>query len=696
MINNNLSSSNGRAIATGITLLLVVVVAVGTCEAFGWPFLREPLRKQMSMMLNRPVVLSDAFRIRFFGSIRVDSNLVIIRDLAKDRRESTEEKSIDYKEVAKGAGIPAEVSPDLFKAKNLHVALSYGDVFSFIRSPGTSGIDIEAFEVETLNAYLVRDNDGNANWNIKEKTTKDTPSAPVRIPNFDKLLIEEGKIILDDKLEKIRVAVDISTHEGGQSAGRKGMRVNAKGSYKDRSFAMRLTSSGILPLIAPPNAAMPVPINVTLTSSSATLKFDGTVIDLLILKGLDGQLSVAGPSLATVGDLVGITLPATTNFSLGGQLKRTDDVWSLEKARLDVGESHLRGNFTFDRHPKVPLLSGELNGNPLVLADLAPAFGAPAQEEAGTEVTTGQVLPQREFDIPSLRAMNANIKLRLQKVSLGRLFARPLQPLEGDLKMHDGVLSISHLLARTADGQLSGSFSIDSNASPALWKTDLSWADILIEKWFVSNKELTSNAEASSEAKMTNYVTGTLHGNAKFEGAGNSTASMLGSLNGITRTWIKDGKISNLTVELMGLDVAQGLGVFISGDQLLSMRCAIFSLNAHHGQLTPDVAIIDTADTTILLTGALSLASEEMNLRLVAQPKDVSPLTLRVPLKLEGKLSDPSIRPESKPLGRKILRSVVLGLIQPLAAIIPMIDMGEDNIKYNCKNALDELNLYKE
>lgn len=685
-------SSKGKVIAATIALLIVIVVGIGTCEALGWPFLREPLRKQLSAILQRPVVLGDSFKLHFLGSIRLDSNSFIIRAATKEPEKASDAPSLDHKKSIDAVRTVKDVSPDLFSAVNLHLNLPYSAVYNFIQSSETPVIDITALEVERLDAYLVREDDGRANWNINTPAAKNTPSTPIKIPHFDSLLIKEGRIKFDDKVENLQVDVEISTREGNKLAGQKGMQVKAKGRYRKQSFAMRLSSPGVLPLVAPTDTAIPVPINAQLTSNSATLKFDGVVVDLLRLNGLGGELHVAGPSLATVGDLGG----ATTSFSLGGQLSRSDEVWILEKARLDVGESHLRGNFTFDQHPKVPLLSGELNGNPLVLADLAPAFGAsPESDEGSAEISTGQVLPQREFDIPSLRAMNADIKLRLQKVRLGRLFARPLQPLEGDLKMHDGVLRISHLLARTADGQLSGSFSIDSNATPALWKADLAWTDILIEKWFVANKDLTAKAEKSAEDRMSNVISGKLYGNATFDGRGNSTASMLGSLDGAARTWINDGKISNLAVELIGLDIAQGLGIFISGDKQLSMNCAVFSLNAQQGQLTPDVAIVDTADTTMLLTGALSLASEKMDLRLVAQPKDASPFTLRVPLRIEGKLSNPSILPESKPLARKIMRSVVLGLINPFAAIIPMIDMGENNLGHNCQNVLDRLNAYK-
>jgi hypothetical protein len=47
------------------------------------------------------------------------------------------------------------------------------------------------------------------------------------------------------------------------------------------------------------------------------------------------------------------------------------------------------------------------------------------------------VLPEREFDIPSLKAMNANVKVRLARADLGTLFRQPLEPLRGDLSLRE-------------------------------------------------------------------------------------------------------------------------------------------------------------------------------------------------------------------------------------------------------------------
>ena len=87
--------------------------------------------------------------------------------------------------------------------------------------------------------------------------------------------------------------------------------------------------------------------------------------------------------------------------------------------------------------------------------------------------------------------------------------------------------------------------------------------------------------------------------------------------------------------------------------------------------------VVDTTDTTVWVDGTLSLATESLNLRAMALPKDFSPLTLRVPLNVTGSFAKPKVSLEKKPVGLKLAASVLLAIINPLAAVIPLLDPGD-------------------
>lgn len=93
--------------------------------------------------------------------------------------------------------------------------------------------------------------------------------------------------------------------------------------------------------------------------------------------------------------------------------------------------------------------------------------------------------------------------------------------------------------------------------------------------------------------------------------------------------------------------------------------------------LRPRVMVLDTTDSTVWVEGSVSLATEALNLRAVVAPKDFSPLALRTPLQVRGSLGQPVVSLEKGPLGVKLAASVLLAFLNPLAALIPLMDPGD-------------------
>ncbi len=356
----------------------------------------------------------------------------------------------------------------------------------------------------------------------------------------------------------------------------------------------------------------------------------------------------------------------------------------------------MNGNFTYDPRPVRPLLKGNLGGKRFFLADLAPAFGTKNTDGSVAKPDNGQVIPDRPLDLPSLNKMDAQIAVNLQYVELGNAFSRPIAPLKADLLLDSGKLSLSKIDARTADGSIAGLISIDTHlkdthlnndkelanvanktALAPTWNINLRWKDIDVEKWLEVSTE--PKKQAQLEGKKENppsYVTGTLNGKTKLTGTGNSTAEMLSSLDGDVSLYIHKGTVSHLIVEALGLDIAQGLGILLTKDNALPMQCAVMDLTAKKGIATPKVALVDTPVTLILIDGNVNIAKETLDLRLAAKPKNMSPFTVRSPIHVKGTFKNPDVSIEKTPIVARVLGGIALAFINPLAAIVPFLDVG--------------------
>ncbi|HEY9029440.1 MAG TPA: AsmA family protein, partial [Burkholderiaceae bacterium] len=458
-----------------------------------------------------------------------------------------------------------------------------------------------------------------------------------------------------------------------------GLQVDGKGTYRKAPLLIQLRSSGLLPLAASDTAAISVPLWLDVHADKTSIRVDGTATDLLHFGGMDATFVASGPSLAAVGDALGVTLPTTAKFATHGRLQKHGDVWQAGVAAMDIGSSRLNGDFRFDTAPDVPVLSGRLGGTRLALADLGPAFGAapPDAPASASNAKPGKVIPDREFDIPSLKAMNADVRVALQTVDLGTARLEPFKPLDGHLTLRDGVLNLEDLLARTSAGEVRGAIGLDSRPANPKWTADLRWSGIQLER-FVTARDIAVRKDAGSGAKPdVGYISGALGGNAQLKGEGKSSAQLLASLDGTARLWVRDGTVSHILVEAAGIDVAQALGVFVKGDDKLPMQCALAQFDLVNGKVMPEVFVVDTKDTTMLIDGDLSLAKETLDLRMTAHPHDFSPLALRTPVRVTGTFDDPHIRPEVKPLATRAGAAVALSLVNPLAALLALVDFKQ-------------------
>lgn len=691
-----------RWLALALGVLLLAVLA---CEWAGWPFLRQPIERRLAQTLQREVDLGERFRLHLFGSVRVSTDALRI-------------------------GPPAAGGPDLLRAEDARLELPYATVRALRRGEREGPLEVRRLEVGKLALVLLRDADGRANWQLGKR--RDTPDAARRqldLPEFDALVVRDGSVRYDDALTRMRFEGTVRTREGsGQPAqgasrdaptaqgdgdgtpaaaggeGLAGLRIDARGQWRDAPLTLSLQSSGLLPLAGSGADTPPVPITLRVRSDETRIDLDGSARDVLKLGGLDARFAIRGPSLAAVGAVVGATLPTTAPFEMRGRVRKDGEVWQAAVERLVAGQSRLHGDFRFDARPEVPSLSGTLAGERLALVDLAPAFGAkpPRQARAKAARTADdKVLPQHAFHLPALRAMNADLKLALDHVELDDSAVQALAPLQGHLRLQDEVLTVTDLLARTSGGELRGSLSLDARKQERpQWKADLRWAGVRLERFVKARNTRAADAKpATAKKKKTEktetaaapgYVGGVMGGSAKLQGVGNSIAELAGSLDGSLQAWVADGRVSHLLIELSGIDLAESLGLVLGGDEMLDVRCAVARVDLADGLAKPEVAVIDTPDTTVLVGGVASLAKEELALQLNAKPKDATLVALRGPVKLEGSFADPEVKLSKGPMALRLGAAAALAAVTPLAALLPLIDFGDPQ-RQVCSDALKGL-----
>lgn len=498
-------------------------------------------------------------------------------------------------------------------------------------------------------------------WTFREKP-EDEEDKPLPFV-VKRINVDRGFVVFRDTTIKTNLEIDVAGGIGGGSA----IDMTARGTFRGQKTRAVARFPGLLP-----NPDTPVDMSAAVALGDVTAAFAGTV-RAADVDGIDVDLDVSGASLADLKKLAPINLPNTPPYRLQGRFRNPAEAFVFEPFSGRVGDSDLSGAASYSRGGKRPVLKADLVSTLLDLDDLGPLIGAPPKTGAGETAApkqkqavrnmeaTGKVLPQQRFAIEDWPIMDADVRFRGRKiVDAARI---PIEDLSAHWIMEAGVLRFEPLRFRIADGTVNANIRLNGNEKPLTGKIHLDVTGVNLRKLI------------PGEGKMQDPL-GLLYGRIDIAGRGTSIADLFASSNGRLAFLVNGGEVSNLLMELVGVDIAEALRILATKDPDVKLRCAVTDLSVKNGVATPQVFVIDTTDTIVGVTGTVDFRTETLDLVTRAEPKDASPFVLRTPIKVKGSFRQPSVSPQIGPMALRAGAGLLLGAINPLLAVLPFIETG--------------------
>ena len=582
--------------------------------------------------------------------------------------------------------------PWMLQLRQGRLAIGYRELWAAARG---GPITLQELSAQSLDAELQRQANGQASWQFgKAAPARPAPASAEPAIQVMRLTVDQGRVRYDDAMLDVHTQVAFSVVQvRATPANAPQWQVAAlvEGRYRGMPLSAQAhsvepwTLQGLLMRGGPPWSLV-----LRSQIGAAQASFDGRVAQPLLSGPIAGRFEVSGPSLGAAGVPLGLTLPTTAAFRLQGQIEQQGP---LTHARIDearIGRSRLQGDFHFRRDTQPPQLRGQLTGPTLVLADLAPAVGAgqagatamsasasasasspdaaaPAPRPTAAR-QPARLLPDRPFNLPSLRVMDADVTTAIDRLDLGRAGLQALQRLRGHIVLKDGVLKLQDVSLGLGKGHLEGQLTLDGRQpQQAQLQAQARFQGLAIDQW----------APVLHPAGRPPYLAGRLSGQLDVQGQGASTAALLGSLSGQGDLKLSDGQVSHLLIELAGLDLFQGAGEWLKGDDALPIDCAQLRWRARGGVVSPELAVLSTQDSTLWATGQVSLRDETLDLQARVAPKDFSLIALRATARLQGPWSSPDVKVFNASSWARLLGSAALFTVQPLAAVVPLVDPGQ-------------------
>jgi AsmA family protein len=496
--------------------------------------------------------------------------------------------------------------------------------------------------LEGAEVNLEQDEDGRRNWILDTQRDKEKKDSRVSI---ELLTLDQGHLSYADAALDIDLQADLSSDETG-------VVFAVIGTYQ----GLDLSASGHSgPVLSLRDESSPFPLKAEARIGDTQVKVDGTITGLVGLKAIDTRVSVSGKTMEELYWIVNVALPSTKPYSTTGHLTRKGTLVRYDEFTGKVGGSDIAGSLQVDTAGKRPVMQGDLQSKVVDLADLGVIVGTDEPKEDG-------VLPDQPFDPARWDSVDADV--RVKAGTIRRPEQLPLQNLSARIQMKDRVLTLNPLEFGIAGGKFAGPVTLDG-------RKETIRADLQMRVQKLQLGELFPTIQ-SNKASV-----GDIGGLVELRGTGNSVAQMLGSSNGKIGFFMDGGEISQFMMELVAMDLWGVAKVKLQGDKPVEVRCAVADFNVKDGVMNTNAFLFDTAVVKIEGGGTINLKTEEMDLKLNPRPKDSSVASLNSPVYVRGTFSHPRPSPDVGRLAAKGVGAVVMGIINPLLAVLPLVKEGK-------------------
>jgi len=287
-----------------------------------------------------------------------------------------------------------------------------------------------------------------------------------------------------------------------------------------------------------------------------------------------------------------------------------------------------------------------------------PTIAAAPRDKRGAN---RKVLPTAALDFERLHAMNAEVSYRADRIQNVREL--PLDKGSVRVTLKEGVLALVPLELGVAGGGIAGGVRIDGTQNPADIRASLDLRGLQLNRMIPKVETMKTSL-------------GRVDGQIHLSGRGNSMAAWLGGASGDVAAMTAGGQISNLLMEILGLDGGEILKFLLIGDRNVTLRCAAVAFDVEKGIMNGRTLVFDSTDTIFYGTGNIDLGKETLNITVRQQPKDKSVLVARTPLRLRGSFAVPRAGVEPGPLVVRGAAAVALGAVNPLLALVATVETG--------------------
>jgi uncharacterized protein involved in outer membrane biogenesis len=499
--------------------------------------------------------------------------------------------------------------------------------------------EIRITRLVLLEPDVLVETDKSGKWNFefeKPETSpqKDTAPQGFTLPrmSFQEVRVEKGKVSYRDGGTRTLCCLWIDRFTAQSEGIESPVIVAFNGSYNGKPLELHGTIGSLLLLQEPGKG---YPVDLALKALGSEFKVQGTIQDILNLKGLDLKTTAEVQSTSEIAKLIGESLPKELGPLRASAMisDAEDQTYKLSDVRISTKAGDAEGDLALYLGAGRSKLSGSLASQNL---NLNPFLNNEKTKQATTDKTArkNRVFSNDPLPLNNLKSMDLKIKVDAKQVQLPHL---SLENLSTEITLDDGRLALKQIKLKVGGGDAEGQVEMHAQRRVATAKAVFK----------VNQMELRLlSADLKAEGKVDVEL--------DLLSRGASIAGLMASLNGSTVVVIGQGRVDNKTIQLLGGDLASGFFQMLNPSSKAAnhtdINCGVGGFDIKEGIAKVTGLVVDTPDMTVIGEGEVNLRDETLDLALKPYSKggaagiSLSLGELAKSFKLGGTLADPSLQ----------------------------------------------------
>lgn len=584
-----------KYILIGVVAVLLALVAGAFTVLMTTNFndYRDLVQERMKAATGRDLVIAGDIDAKFSLSPRLSAKQVSFRNAAWS----------DIPEMASLGDIEAEIA----------------------LLPLLSG-EIRVNEVVLRGGQVVieTNKDGVGNWVLdlapqQAPAPENSATTASGLPKIDRLTIEDVTLLHRDGEtgEQHTLAIRRFTAEDAPGAG---IKVEIKGAWNERPLELAGT-------IGAPRQFTegPLPLDLQGKLGDVALSLRGQIGDPTKFSDLALEVTSAGPSLAALGELLGITLPNSAPYTLDTRVNGGGGTFTFADASAKVGGSDASGNIVLDTASAVTGLTMTLASQRLDFKDLG------LDDGGGTSAANsdGRLFSAEPWPLDWLKDIEGEITWPVGTLVRGGASARDVA---FALSIHKGAATLKYVKANIEGGTIDGNGTLKPGKSAPALALKLDAKGI-------------QSAPLLSMMGLDDVLTvGRVTMSMDVNGPATSLRGLMGGLNGRAGFSTGAGQIRNTFAQLL---LANLFGLLTPTDSSSSsISCIAGNFDIKLGIASTRGTVVETPGATVVGTGNIDLRNERIDMRVDPKSKNLNLSAIAVPMRVTGPLASPNVIPD--------------------------------------------------